>query len=529
MQELIFSDKARQKLIEGIRLVAKPVGLSMGPRGKNTVIDRKNVFPVITNDGVTIANSIRRVKDDQVNVGVQMIKEVANKANIIGDGTTTTTILAASLIEEGLKRLSDGHNPLDIKKGMEKASQKVIEELKTMAVPADKERLVQVATVSTEDEELGRVIGELRYEVGKDGVTAIENSSKIGVEKDRSQGIKFEQGFLSNYMINDPRGFALNADIPILVTDEDITEADQIVPICDALLEQDIKKIVIICDNLRKEAFAIANKNLQEGNFYFLVIQMPGLDDWRPKNAEDIAVATGANFISKNLGRSLADVTLEDLGHAKEVVSKRDFTVIMSKDDLAIEDRVKDRIKSLKHELEEAISDFERDQLKERIARLSNGIGIIRIGYPTQQELDYKRLKAEDGVAAARVALDEGFVAGGGVALLRIAAKAKPEGLGESIFYEAIKSPIKQIAENAGVNKDTVIEKILASDNVNFGWDAKEDEFKDLVGAGIIDPVKVTISAIESAVSMSAMFLTTEAVIVEIEEDSGNKKPRPTV
>jgi len=519
MKEIKFGEEARTKMLEGINLVAKAVANTLGPRGRNAIISRDTVHPVITNDGVTIAAFINKVEDPFVNVGVQAIKEVSVRQNEPGDGTTTATILAASLVNEGSKHIIAGIDPIEIKEGIEKASKATIEELKRIAKPVDsKEELIQIATISVEDEETGRIIGEMMHEVGKDGAITVETSKDVKLEKDITQGMKFEQGMITPYLMTNPyRQEAVYEDMPILVTDHTISIDEELVPLTDGLMEKGIKGLVIICDNMKGEALTTVVRNTMKGIFSFLVVRLPGLDEARTFNGEDIAIACGAKFISKDLDQ-FENITLEDLGSAERVISKNDYTVIVK--GAGTKKEIDNRVKILKEEYKVAISDFDRDQLKERIARISGGIGVIRIGAATDQELTYKKHKIEDALAATRAAAEEGIVLGGGVALLRLSKES--DNIGEKIFYEAIKAPIRKIAGNAGKNPETIIEKILENENKNYGWDAKRNEFKDLIESGIIDPVKVTRKAIENAVSMATIFLTCESLIVDIPEE---KKP----
>jgi len=523
-KEVIFGDNARAKLLEGINIVSKAVGATLGPKGKNAILSRDTAPPIITNDGVSIASFFNKTKDPWVNVGVQSIKEVATKQNEPGDGTTTAVILAASLANEGVKYILSGRDPIEIKEGIERASKETIEALKKISKPLNSiEELVQVATIAVEDEVTGKLIGEMMHEVGKDGAITVETSKDIKLEKDVAKGIKFEQGFITPYLMTNPfRQEAVYEDVPILVTDHIISINEELSPLADGLLAKGIKGLVIICDDMKNEALTTAVTNTIKNIFSFLVIRLPGLDEERTNQGEDIAVACGAKFISKDIDK-LEDVTSQDLGSAERVISKHDYTIIVKGG--GSDKKIKDRVKILKQGYKEAISDFDRDKIKERIARLSGGIGVIRIGAATEQELIYKKHKIEDALAATRAAVEEGIVAGGGVVLLRLVKETQD--LGEQIFYEAIKAPIKKIVENAGKNPETIIEKILENKNLSWGWDAKKNEFKDLVEAGIIDPIKVTRKAIENAVSMSCMLISSESLICEIPDDNETKKQMP--
>jgi len=545
-KSVIFGDEARTKLLEGINLVAKSVGATLGPKGRNAILSMNTAPPIITNDGVSIASFFNLVKDPYINTGCQMIKEVATKQNEPGDGTTTATILASALANEGIKYIISGRDPIEIKEGIERASKETIESLKKIAKQVKTtEELIQVATIAVEDEKTGKLIGEMMHEVGKDGAITVETSKDIKLEKDVAKGIKFEQGFATPYFMTNPfRQEAVYEDVPILVTDHTFSINEELSPIADGLAEKGIKGLVIICDDMKNEALTTSVTNTIKGIFHFLVIRLPGLDEERTKQGEDIAVACGARFISKDIDK-LENITLKDLGEAERVISKNDNTIIVKGG--GSDKKIKDRIKILKEGYKEAISDFDRDKIKERIARLSGGIGVIRIGAATEQELNYKKHKIEDALAATRAAVEEGIVPGGGVALLRLTEKevllpTKDEefnkenvypmyhfmtNIGEQIFYEAIKSPIRKIVENAGKNPETIIEKILENENPNWGWDAKNNEFKDMIKYGIIDPIKIVRKAIENAVSMAIMLLSSESLIVDIPEDKKEEPRRP--
>jgi chaperonin GroEL len=517
-KKVLFGDEARDKLLEGINLIEKTVGRTLGPRGRNSILSRGGTAaPVITNDGVSISSFFNKIEDLWANEGVQMIKEVASKQNEPGDGTTTATVIAAALSNEGVEQIKDGAEPNALREGINRAAKETIEKLiKSATQISTKEEYVRVAKLSVEDDEIGQIIGEMMFEAGKDGAVTVETSKEAKLEKDMAQGIKFEQGWVSPYMMtNVYRRESVYENAPILVTDQVISTNEQFVHIAEKLIDQKYKAMVIICDEMKGEALhtAITNTIKPEGAFGFLVITLPGLDEWRSRAAEDIAVSVGARFIPKGLEK-LDDITVEDLGSAKRVIAKEFETIIVngggSKKD------VKDRIEAVKAELKSSVTPSDRDLLKERIARLSGGIGVLRIGAATDQELNYKKLKIEDALAATRAAVEEGIVAGGGVALLRCFKESTD--VGENIFYHAIQQPIIKIIENAGKNPETITKKVLAEQNPNYGWDAKTDEYKDLFEAGIIDPVKVTRKAVENAVSMASIFLTAESLIVDVPE-----------
>lgn len=523
-------NEAREKLLEGVNLIADIVGSTLGPKGRNVVLSRNAAAPIITNDGVSIASWFNVVEDPWVNTGVQMIKEVSTKSNIVGDGTTTVTVLAQKLVNEGSKYLAAGIDHIEIVDGIKSASRETLEKLNKIAKPiTTKEELIQVATISVEDEETGKLIGEIMHEVGSDGAVTVETSKDVKLEKDIANGMKFDQGFLDDrFMTNPFRQQSIIEEVPILVTNHSFSFDHELVPLIEALVKQEnVHGLVIICDIMKGQVLATALKttmasvmNPGPNSFTFLVIGLPGLDYARMLAGQDIAIACGATFVDKDI-TPIDQINLEHLGYAKRVIAGREETVIV--DGAGSKDKVKERIKELRAELSEAISDEDRDAIKERIARLTGGIGVVRIGAATQQELDYKKLKIEDALAATRAAAEEGVVAGGGVALLRL--MREPKNIGEKIFFDAIKAPIRKIAENAGMNSDTVIEKILSNKNVNYGWDAKKNEYKDLVKSGIIDPVKVTRKALENATSMAVMYLTSEGLVVDKPEEKKPEQP----
>ena len=520
-KSVIFGDEARSKLLQGVELVNKAVSKTLGPKGRNAVLSRDVAPPIITNDGASIAAFFNKIKDPYVNTGVQMIKEVSGKSNEVGDGTTTSTVLAASLVREGIKYIAAGIDPLEIKEGILNASKEVIEGLKKIAKPiSTKEEFMEVATISAEDVKMGEIIGEIIHEVGKDGGVTVETTSQPKLEKEITSGIKFDQGFITPYLMTNPyRQEAVFEDVPILITDNKIKFNEDIEPICNELLKKGIKGLVIICDDMQGEALATAVNNTMKNILSFLIIRLPGLDEWRKKNALDISIATGAKFISEDMGLKVRDITFADLGRCKRIISKRDYTIIV--EGSGLKEEINKQIKFVKEELKESISDFERDQHKERIARLTGGVGVLRVGASTEQELIYKKHKIEDALSAVRAAEEQGIVSGGGASLLRL-TKTSTE-IGEQILYRAITEPIRIIADNAGKNADTIMEKILLQDNQNYGWDAKTNQYGDLIEKGIIDPVKVIIKAIENAVSMACVFLTTETLIVDIKEKDANE------
>lgn len=517
-KEILFGNDAREKLLEGIDLVAKAVTKTLGPKGKNSILSNITAPPTVTNDGVTIARYFNIVKDPWVNTGVQMIKEVAIKQNEPGDGTTTATLLAASMIHDGIKALSAGIDSIVIQDGIRRASLEIIEKLKKIAKPAEtKEDLIKVATISVEDDKSGVLIGSVMHEVGKDGAVTVEVHKGVDIEKETAQGMRFDQGYMSQLFITDWLRYEANlGDVNILVTDHVISHNDEILPIVEQVAANKRNMLVIICDDMRGEAMQTTIANTANGKFRFLVIPLPGLDSARSDNGVDIATVCGAKFIHRDLEK-LQNVKFEDLGSAEQLISKADSTTISR--GAGKKKDIEKWIEILKGGLKSQISDFDRDQLKERIARVSQGVGVVKVGAPSQQELNYKKLKVEDALAATRAAMEEGVVPGGGVALLRLARSKQPDDPGEKILYDAIEMPIRQIAKNANKNDDEIIDQIIENENFDFGWDAKTDKFVDMINSGIIDPLKVVRKAIENAVSVAVTFLGTESLICEVDEE----------
>lgn len=523
-QEVENGSSTLKKILTGINLVARSVGSTIGPKGRNVVISRNNDIPLITNDGVTIARRVNQVKDPWVNTGVQMIKQVSEKSDVVGDGTTTSTVLAANMASEALKHITVGISPMDLKAQIQVAYDKTMKELEKLAIPVTtKEQLIQVATVSVEDEEMGKIIGELMYDVGADGAITVETSRDTKLEKVKTDGISFGQGFHNYYylqtVLERSRWEIDMKDVGIIVTNHTIEDQDQIMAITEKLLQRGVKELVIVCDDMKDEALQLTVENTQKRIFKYVVVRLPGLDEQRMQNGIDIAVACGAKFIDKDID-DLESAEVEDLGSAKRVIVKAYETVIVN--GAGKKKDVNARVQELKKEREISVYPEDRDRLKERIARLSGGIGVIKVGTPTPSELEYKQHKLEDGLAATRAASEEGVVPGGGIALFNLYKEGKTPG--EKIFYEALLSPIKQIAKNAGANPDTIIEK-LREQPKSVGWNAKTGEYVDMIENGITDPVKVTKAALQNSTSMAIMFLGIGSHIVNV-EDIDEKKER---
>ena len=525
-------DEARKALENGVNILANTVKVTLGPKGSNVVLDRQYQSPLITNDGVTIAKEIE-LSDPFENLGAQIIKEVSVKTNdVAGDGTTTAAVLAQSIINEGMRNFAAGANPIILKKGIRKAVDAVVQELKKQSKPVDSELAIQqVASISAEDEEIGKLISDAMKKVGKDGVITVEESKTMETELEVVEGMKFDRGYASSYMsTNMEKMEAVLENALILLTDKKISNIQEILP----LLEQIVKagqKLLIIADDVEGEALATLIINKLRGTFTCIAVKAPGFGDRRKAMMEDIAILTGANIISEELGRTLNTATLEDLGKAHQIVVTKDSTTIVG--GFGNTEQIKERVKAIKTQLDNCTSEYDKEKLNERLAKLGGGVAVIKVGSATEIEMKEKKLRIEDALAATRAAVEEGIVAGGGVALIRtIPAVEKiidkldgDEKIGAKIILSALQSPIRQIAKNAGVDGGVVVDKILNNESPTFGYDALNDKYVDMIKNGIIDPTKVTRSALQNAASVSSTLLTTEAVITN--EKEKEKMPTP--
>ncbi|MDP3990968.1 MAG: chaperonin GroEL [Candidatus Nealsonbacteria bacterium] len=526
MAKLIkYGEEARKKLKIGVDKLADTVKVTLGPKGRNVVLDRGFGSPIITNDGVTIAKEIE-LEDKAENLGASIVKEVAEKTNdVAGDGTTTATLLAQAIISEGLKNVTAGSNPLGIKKGIEKGAKAVVARLKEMSkIISTREEISQVATISAEDKELGDLIAQAVEEVGKDGVITIEESKTFGIQKEIVKGLQFDKGYVSPYMITDAEKMkAVFEDPYILITDKKIASLQDILPTMEKIAQTGKKELVIIADEIEGEALATLLINKIRGVFNALAVKAPGFGDRKKELLEDIAAVTGGKVISEEIGLKLDKVELEMLGHAGKVISTKENTTIVegkgSKED------IESRISQIRNELKNTTSDFDKEKLQERLAKLAGGVAVIKVGAATEVEQKARQHKTEDALAATRAAVEEGVVPGGGVALLRaLSALESIEGiegdekLGIEIIKRALQAPIRQIAQNAGKDGSVIVAEVLKKEG-NFGYNALTDVFEDLMQAGIVDPTKVVRSALENAVSAASMLLTTEALVVEKPEE----------
>ncbi|MFA6024469.1 MAG: chaperonin GroEL [Candidatus Gracilibacteria bacterium] len=526
-KKILFQDEARQKLLSGVRQLSDAVRITMGPKGRNVLLEKKFGGPMITNDGVTIAKEID-LKDPEENVGAQLVKEVATRTNdIAGDGTTTATVLACALLEEGIRNVVAGANPVLLKKGMDKAVRKVVDRLNEMTKPLKSQKEVaQVATISAQDSEVGEVIAELMEKVGHDGAITVEESQRgIGISMRVVEGMQFDNGFIAPYMITDSnRMEAVYEDVKILITDKKISSFKDLLPILEAVVQSGKKELVILAEDIDGDALTNIIVNKLRGGFSILGIKAPGFGERRKEMLKDIAVLTGGTLISEEVGLKLESVTLSDLGEAKKVVSGKDHTMII--DGKGSHKEVENRVAELKVQMEDTKSDFDREKLQERIAKLGGGVGIIEVGAATEIEMKEKKTRIEDALNATKAAVQEGIVAGGGAALLH-AAKAledfrgsnEDENVGARLVRFVLSAPIRQIAENAGKNGEVVITEILKSKSDSFGYDALKDEYTDMFEAGIVDPKMVTRSALENAVSVAGTVLTTGATVTDIPEE----------
>lgn len=524
-KQIIFNEEARKKLQAGVNKLADAVKVTLGPKGRNVVLDKGFGSPQICNDGVTIAKEIE-LKDKLENVGAELVKEVASKTNdIAGDGTTTATLLAQSIIREGIKNVTSGANPMEIKKGIEKGVNAIIEELKSKISKqiSNPEEITQVASISANDKNLGKIIAEAMQEVGNDGVITVEESQSFGIEKDVVKGMQFDKGYVSPYMItNTERMEAEYEDAYILITDKKISAINDIVPLLEKITQIGKKDLVIIAEDIEGEALATLVVNKLRGAFNTLAVKAPAFGDKRKEMLEDIAILTGGKVISEEVGLKLENVEVEMLGQAHKVISSKESTTIVEgKGEKA---QIDDRINRIKNEMKNSTSDFDKEKLQERLAKLAGGVAVIKVGAATETEMKEIKLRIEDAINATKAAVAEGVVPGGGVALFRAKSilenveVAGDQQIGIDILKRALEEPVRQIAENAGKDGAVIAEEIRKSEG-HMGYNAAADKFEDLVEAGIIDPTRVTRSALQNAASISAMFLTTECVVADEPED----------
>lgn len=521
-KQIIYSDDARRKLLNGVNTLANVVKVTLGPRGRNVVLDRGFGAPTITKDGVSVAKEIE-VEDKFENAGVELVKEVASKTNDdVGDGTTTATVLAQAIAREGVRLVAAGSNAVALKRGIDKAVEAVVKELKeNISKPVDEEEIANVASISANDKEIGKQIADAMKVVGKDGVITVEESQSFGMEIETVQGMRFDKGYVSHYMVtNAERMEAEYVDPYILVTDKKITSIHDVLPVLEKVAQTGKKDLVIIADEVEGEALSTFVLNKLRGTFNVLAIKAPGFGDRRKEILQDIAILTGGKFITEEIGLKLDATTLEDLGSAHKVIAtKENTTIVNGKGDKAT---VEDRVAQIKKFIELSDSDFDKEKLQERLAKLAGGVAIIRVGAATETEMKEVKHRIEDAVGATKAAVEEGVVPGGGVALLRARRVLKDmkfandeEEMAAQILMRALEEPVRIIAQNAGVDGAKVVFEVDQKDG-NFGYNAATDKYEDMVKAGIIDPTKVTRSALQNAASIAGMFLTTEAIVTDI-------------
>lgn len=532
-KQILFDEKARQAMKRGMDQLAQAVKITLGPKGRNVILGKSYGSPQITNDGVTIAKEID-FEDKFETMGAELIKEVASKTNdAVGDGTTTSVILAQAIIHEGLKYATAGMNVLGLRQGLEEGRNEIIQELQKMAKPVKThEEIIQIASISAESRELGEIIAQAIEKVGKDGAVTVEESQGTGIEKEIVEGMQFDRGYVSPYMItNAERMEAVIEDPSILITDKKISSIQEVLPLLEKLVKTGKKEIVIIAEDIEGDALATLVVNRLRGGFNALAVKAPGFGDRRKEMLEDIAVVTGGKVISQEVGLKLENADFSTLGHARRVVSDKDNTTIVG--GKGKREEIEKRIKQIRAQIERVTSEYDKEKLQERLAKLAGGVAVIRVGAATETEMKYMKLKTEDAVAATKAALAQGIVPGGGIALFKIATrmqhmkdKNKKEKSQEmqaaySILMHALEEPLVQITVNAGKRMGEIAakirEKIISDEKSNIGYDALNDHIvPDMMKEGILDPLKVTRAALENAVSVAAMFLTTEAAIADL-------------
>ncbi|GAA3731995.1 chaperonin GroEL [Salinicoccus jeotgali] len=524
-KELKFSEDARQSMLAGVDKLANAVKVTLGPKGRNVVLDKSFTSPLITNDGVTIAKEIE-LEDAYENMGAKLVAEVANQTNeIAGDGTTTATVLAQAMIQEGLKNVTSGANPVGIRSGISQAVEVAVEELKNISRPVqDKESIAQVGAISADDPEIGEYISEAMEKVGNDGVITIEESRGFKTELEVVEGMQFDRGYTSPYMVTDSEKMIADLDNPyILVTDKKISNFQDVLPLLEQIVQQS-RPILIIADDVEGDAMANMVLNKLRGTFTAIAVKAPGFGDRRKAMLEDIAVLTGAQVITEDLGLDLKEATVDMLGTASKVNVTKDNTTIV--EGAGEKDNIEARIGQIKSQIEDTTSSFDKEKLQERLAKLSGGVAVIKVGAATETEMKERKLRIEDALNSTRAAVEEGIVAGGGTALVNIYGKVseiEAEGdveTGVKIVLKALESPIRQIVENAGLEGSVIVER-LKTQEIGIGFNAATDEWVNMIDAGIVDPTKVTRSALQNAGSVAAMFLTTEAVVADIPEENG--------
>ena len=521
-KDIIFGEDARKALQSGIDKLANTVKITLGPKGRNVVLDKKYGAPLITNDGVTIAKEIE-LDDPFENMGAQLVKEVATKTNdAAGDGTTTATLLAQALVREGMKNIAAGANPMVLKKGMDQAVDTAVETIVANSKKIEgSDEIARVGAVSAADENIGKLIAEAMEKVTADGVITLEESKTAETYSEVVEGMQFDRGYIAPYMVTDTDKMeAVLDDAYILITDKKISNIQEILPLLEQIVKAG-KKLIIIAEDVEGEALSTLIVNKLRGTFTCVAVKAPGFGDRRKEMLQDIAILTGGQVISSELGLELSETTMEQLGRARQVVVQKENTIIV--DGAGNSDDIKARVGQIKSQIENTTSDFDREKLQERLAKLSGGVAVIKVGAATEVEMKEKKLRIEDALAATKAAVEEGIVAGGGTALINAMPAVKKlvdklsgdEKTGAQIVYKALEEPVRQIAVNAGLEGSVIIDKIIRSRKVGYGFNAYTSEYVDMIPAGIVDPTKVTLSALQNAASVASMVLTTESLVAD--------------
>ncbi|MCL5238069.1 MAG: chaperonin GroEL [Nitrospirae bacterium] len=532
-KQLLFDEAARQAILRGVTVLTDAVKATLGPRGRNVIIDRKFGAPNITKDGVTVAKEIE-LKEPYENMGAQLLREVASKtSDVAGDGTTTATVLAYAIYKEGMKHVTAGANSIDLKRGIDKAVETVIADLKKMSRPvAEKKEIAQVGTISANnDPSIGELIAEAMDKVGKDGVITVEEAKSMATTLDVVEGMQFDRGYISPYFITDPdRMEAVLDDAFILLHDKKISSMKDLLPVLEQVAKMG-RPLLIIAEEVEGEALATLVVNKLRGTLQVCAVKAPGFGDRRKAMLEDISILTGGTVISEDLGLKLENVKINDLGRARKInIDKENTTIVEGAGDAAA---IQGRVKQIKAQIDETTSDYDREKLQERLAKLVGGVAVINVGAATESEMKEKKARVEDALHATRAAVEEGIVPGGGVALLRCIKSLDKlkldhdQQLGVNIVKKALEEPIKQIIQNAGIESAIIVEKVKDSKDANYGYDAYKEDFTDMLKAGIIDPTKVTRSALQNASSVAGLMLTTEVMITELPEDEKKMPPMP--
>ena len=528
---VVHSEEARRSILDGVNILAEAVKVTLGPKGRNVVLDKKFGSPTITKDGVTVAKEIE-LEDKLQNIGAQMVREVASKtSDVAGDGTTTATVLAQSIFREGLKTVAAGANPMALQRGIQKATERVVEEIKNMSKPVRGDAIAQVGTISANgDRTIGELIAEAMNKVGKDGVITVEEAKTMQTELEVVEGMQFDRGYLSPYFVtNAERMEAVLEDALILIHEKKITALRDLLPLLETVAREG-KPLLIIAEDVEGEALATLVVNKLRGTLNACAVKAPGFGDRRKAMLQDIAILTKANAITEDLGIKLENIKLEDLGRAKRIVVDKDNTTII--EGAGNQSEIQARVKQIRAQIEDTTSDYDREKLQERLAKLVGGVAVIKVGAATETELKEKKARVEDAMHATRAAVEEGIVPGGGVAFLRaqkvldnFKVEDDDERIGVQIVRRALEEPLRQIVNNAGQEGSIVVEKVRADKNANFGFNAATEEYGDLVKAGVIDPTKVTRTALQNAASIASLLLTTEAVVAEYPEEKKKGAP----